>query len=473
MKRASVAPDLFDHAAQETIARSQPLAARMRPRTLAEFVGQDEIVGPGRLLRRAIEADKLFSSILLWGPPGTGKTTLAMIIANTTRSHFEQINAVMSGVADIRRIVEEARERLKMYRQRTILLIDEIHRFNKAQQDALLPHVENGTIILIGATTENPYFEVIGPLVSRSRVFQLKPLSDDDVRELIQRALTDADRGYGSLSTDLDDDALGHLIRVAGGDARNALNALELAVESTPLTADNKIHITLEVAQESIQRRAILYDKDGDAHYDTISAFIKSVRGSDPDAALYWLAKMLYAGEDPRFILRRLLILAGEDIGLADPMGLVVTNSAAQAFEWVGLPEGVYPIVEATLYLATAPKSNSAGSYFRALKQVEAEGKVDVPIHLQDTNRDAKSLGHGQGYQYPHSFDGHHVPQNYLPEAIKGMRFYESSDQGYETQVADRLERWRKAVEAALSIEPHAGPEVSEQEIIGMKKRIK
>jgi putative ATPase len=298
-------------------------------------------------------------------------------------------------------------------------------------------------------------------------------LSDDDVRELIQRALADTDRGYGSLSIELDDDALGHLIRVAGGDARNALNALELAVESTPLTADGKIHITLEVAQESIQRRAILYDKDGDAHYDTISAFIKSVRGSDPDAALYWLAKMLYAGEDPRFILRRLLILAGEDIGLADPMSLVVANSAAQAFEWVGLPEGVYTIVEATLYLATAPKSNSAGSYFRALKQVEAEGKVDVPIHLQDANRDAKSLGHGQGYQYPHAFDGHHVPQNYLPEAIKGMRFYEASDQGYETQVADRLERWRKVVESALSIEPHAGPEVNEQEIIGMKKRIK
>ncbi len=473
MKRPSSVPDLFDHAAQETIARSQPLAARMRPRTLDEYVGQDEIAGPGRLLRRAIEADKLFSSILLWGPPGTGKTTLAMIIANTTRSHFEQINAVMSGVADIRRIVAEAQERLKMYRQRTILLIDEIHRFNKAQQDALLPHVENGTIILIGATTENPYFEVIGPLVSRSRIFQLKPLSDDNVRELIQRALTDHERGYGDLVIDIDDDAREHLVRVAGGDARNALNALELAVESTPLTADQRIHITLEVAQESIQRRAILYDKDGDVHYDTISAFIKSVRGSDPDAALYWLAKMLYAGEDPRFILRRLLILAGEDIGLADPMGLVVANAAAQAFEWVGLPEGVYPIVEATLYLATAPKSNSAGSYFRALKQVEDEGKVEVPIHLRDGNRDAKGLGHGQGYQYPHSFDGHHVAQNYLPELIKGMRFYEPGDQGYEPQVADRLERWRKAVEQALSIEPHAGPQVKEQEIIGMKKRLK
>jgi putative ATPase len=266
---------------------------------------------------------------------------------------------------------------------------------------------------------------------------------------------------------------LAHLIRVAGGDARNALIALELAVESTPLTTDNQIHLTLEVAQESIQRRAILYDKDGDAHYDTISAFIKSVRGSDPDAALYWLAKMLYAGEDPRFILRRLMILAGEDIGLADPLGIVVANAAAQAFERMGLPEGVYPIVEATLYLSTAPKSNSAGAYFRALKQVEAEGKIDVPQHLQDANRDAKALGHGQGYQYPHSFEGHHVAQNYLPEAIKGMRFYEPSDQGYEAQAADRLDRWRKAVETTLSIEPHAGPEVTEQEIIGLKKKLK
>ncbi len=474
MKRAaSPAPDLFDVAAQDTIQRSQPLAARMRARSFDEYVGQEDIIGPGRLLRRAIEADKLFSSILLWGPPGTGKTTLAMIIAHTTRSHFEQINAVMSGVADIRRITGEALERLKLYRQRTILLIDEIHRFNKAQQDALLPHVENGTLILIGATTENPYFEVIGPLVSRSRVFQLKPLNDDNVRDLLNRALTDIERGYGGSIIDVDDDALDHLVRVAGGDARNALNALELAVESTPLNNENTIHITLQVAQESIQRRAILYDKDGDAHYDTISAFIKSVRGSDPDAALYWLAKMLYAGEDPRFILRRLLILAGEDIGMADPNGLVIANAAAQAFQWMGLPEGIYPIVEATIYLATAPKSNSAGAYFRALKQVEAEGQVTVPTHLQDANRDAKGLGHGVGYQYPHEFDGHHVPQNYLPEAIKGMRFYEPSDQGYEAQVDDRLARWRQAVQQALAIEPHAGPQVTEQEIISLKKKLK
>ncbi len=465
--------DLFDHATKERIAAEAPLAARMRPRTLDEFVGQEDILGPGRLLRRAIEADRLFSSILLWGPPGTGKTTLAMIIANRTQSAFETINAVLAGVADIRRVVADAQERRKLYRQRTILLVDEIHRFNKAQQDALLPHVENGTLILIGATTENPYFEVIGPLVSRSRVFQLRPLSDDDVRVLIRRALTDKERGYGERNVQVDDDAMEHLVHVAGGDARNALNALELAVESTPPDASRKgaIHVTLEIAQESIQRRAILYDKDGDVHYDTISAFIKSVRGSDPDAALYWLAKMLYAGEDPRFILRRLVILAGEDIGLADPMGLVVANSAIQAFEFIGMPEGMYPIVEATLYLATAPKSNSAGSYFRALKQVEEEGKVQVPQHLQDATRDGKALGHGKGYKYPHEFDGHFTPQNYLPDAIKGMTFYKPGDQGYEVQTAERLARWRAAQLRALGIEPKEGPQLTREQEEMMKRR--
>jgi putative ATPase len=464
--------DLFDHASQERIASEAPLAARMRPRTLDEFVGQEDIAGPGRLLRRAIEADRLFSSILLWGPPGTGKTTLAAIIANRTQSAFETINAVLAGVADIRRVVAEAQERRKLYGQRTILLVDEIHRFNKAQQDALLPHVENGTLILIGATTENPYFEVIGPLVSRSRVFQLRPLSDDAVRTLLNRALTDKERGYGSRHVVLDDDAMAHLIHVAGGDARNALNALELAVESTPPDASRGgvIHVTLDVAQESIQRRAILYDKDGDAHYDTISAFIKSVRGSDPDAALYWLAKMLYAGEDPRFILRRLVILAGEDIGLADPMGLVVASAAVQAFEFIGMPEGVYPIVEATLYLATAPKSNSAGSYYRALKQVEEEGKVQVPQHLQDATRDGRALGHGKGYQYPHEFDGHWTPQNYLPDAIKGMSFYKSGDQGYEVQAAERLARWRAAQLKALGVEPKEGPRLTREQEEAMKR---
>jgi putative ATPase len=464
--------DLFDHATKQRIAAEAPLAARMRPRTLDEFVGQEDILGPGRLLRRAIEADRLFSSILLWGPPGTGKTTLAMIIANRTKSTFETLNAVLAGVADIRRVIADAQERRKLYSQRTILLVDEIHRFNKAQQDALLPHVENGTVILIGATTENPYFEVIGALVSRSRVFQLKLLGDDDVRQLLRRALTDEERGYGARHVRLDDDAMEHLVKVAGGDARNALNALELAVESTPPDAprDGVIHVTLEVAQESIQRRAVLYDKDGDAHYDTISAFIKSVRGSDPDAALYWLAKMLYAGEDPRFILRRLVILAGEDIGLADPMGLVVANSAIQAFEFIGMPEGMYPIVEATLYLATAPKSNSAGSYYRALKQVEEEGKVQVPQHLQDASRDGKALGHGKGYLYPHEFEDHWTAQNYLPDAIKGMSFYRPGDQGHEARAAERLARWRAAQLKALGIEPKEGPQLTREQEEAMKR---
>jgi putative ATPase len=362
--------DLFDQAQAERAKSESPLALRMRPRTLDEFVGQQDLVGPGKLLRRAIEADRLFSSLIFWGPPGTGKTTLAWIIANKTKSHFEILNAVMAGVADIRRVVADAKERRKLYRQRTILLVDEIHRFNKSQQDALLPHVEDGTIILIGATTENPYFEVNSALISRSRLFQLKPLTDADVRELLLRALRDTERGYGQRQVKIDDDALMHLVKVAGGDVRNALNALELAVESTPPDAQGVVHIDLAVAQDSIQRRAVLYDKEGDAHYDTISAFIKSVRGSDPDAALYWLAKMIYAGEDPRFIMRRLLILSGEDIGLADPMGLVVASAAAQAFDWVGMPEGIYPLVEATLYLATAPKSNSANHYFNARTQI-------------------------------------------------------------------------------------------------------
>jgi putative ATPase len=301
--------------------------------------------------------------------------------------------------------------------------VDEVHRWNKAQQDALLPHVEDGTFVLIGATTENPFFEVIGALVSRSRIFQLKPLDDEAVRRLLLRAVGDPERGYGKLDVDLEDDALAHLINVAGGDARNALNALELAVETTPPDAEGVIRVTLPVAQESIQRRAVLYDKDGDAHYDTISAFIKSVRGSDPDAALYWLAKMLYAGESPRFILRRLIILAGEDIGLGDPLGLVVANAAAQAFEYIGLPEGIYPIVEATLYLATAPKSNSAGAYFKAVTKVEEEGKLAVPQHLQDGNRDARGLGHGQGYVYPHD-DPAGFDMSYLPEELKGKRYW-------------------------------------------------
>jgi putative ATPase len=463
--------DLFDHAMKDRIAREAPLAARMRPRTLQEFVGQEEIVGEGRLLRRAIEADKLFSSIILWGPPGTGKTTLAMIIANTTQSHFETISAVLAGKPELRRVIEDARERRKLYQKRTILFVDEVHRWNKAQQDALLPHVENGTITLIGATTENPYFEVIGALVSRSRIFQLRPLQDEDVRTLILHALSDKERGYGKRKAEIDEDALEHLVRVAGGDARNALNALELAVETTLPDPDGRILIDLNVAQESIQRRAVLYDKDGDAHYDTISAFIKSVRGSDPDAALYWLAKMLYAGESPRFILRRLIILASEDIGLADPMGLVIAASAMQSFEFVGLPEGIYPIVEATLYLATAPKSNSAGAYFKAYKRIEEEGILQVPKHLQDTNRDAEALGHGEGYIYPHEYPEHHIGQQYLPEELLGTYFYRASDQGYEKQVQDRIDRWRRAQREALQIDKTVElPDLSEDQIIDIKR---
>jgi len=451
--------------------REAPLAARMRPRSLDEFIGQEHIVGPGKLLRRAIESDRLFSSIILWGPPGSGKTTLARIIANTTRSHFETISAVLAGKAELRQVIEGALQGRKYHGQRTILFVDEVHRWNKAQQDALLPHVEDGTITLIGATTENPYFEVIGALVSRSRIFQLKPLSEQQIRQVIQGALEDPERGYGRRKVRLDEEALEHLVRVAGGDARNALNALELAVESTPPGPDGVIHITLEVAQDSIQRRALLYDKDGDVHYDTISAFIKSVRGSDPDAALYWLAKMLYAGEDPRFILRRLLILAGEDIGMADPMGLVVAAAAAQAFEYVGLPEGVYPLIEATLYLATAPKSNSAMAYFKAYKLLEERGIAQVPDHLKDASRDAAALGHGEGYQYPHNFPDHHVGQQYLPEGLLGVRFYSPSQEGYEKQVAERLARWRAAQRQALGIEEETTlPDLPEAEVQQIKR---
>ncbi len=466
--------DLFTHAMHDRMRSEAPLAARMRPRTLDEFAGQQEIVGPGKLLRRAIESDRLFSSILLWGPPGTGKTTLAMVIANQTQMHFETLSAVLAGKAELRKVIDEAIERRRLYNKRTILFVDEVHRWNKAQQDALLPHVENGAVILIGATTENPYFEVIGALVSRSRVFQLRTLEDEDVRSILESALQDGDRGFGKRQISLDDDALQHLIRVAGGDARNALNALELAVESTPPDSDGSIHITLEVAQESIQRRAVLYDKDGDAHYDTISAFIKSVRGSDPDAALYWLAKMLYAGEDPRFILRRLIILAGEDIGLGDPLGLVVASAAAQAFDYIGLPEGVYPIVEATLYLATAPKSNSAGAYFKAFQLIEQEGITAVPQHLQDATRDARALGHGQGYQYPHESPDHYLPQQYLPRPLLGTYFYQPSSQGYEAQVQKRLESWREAQRRALEIsQTQTLPELSESEIKDIKHKHK
>ncbi|MBN1231675.1 MAG: AAA family ATPase [Anaerolineales bacterium] len=466
--------DMFSYKMRENLRSEAPLAARMRPRILDEYIGQTEILGEGKLLRRAIESDKLFSSIILWGPPGIGKTTLAMVIANHTKSHFETMSAVLDGKPRLREVVDEAIERRQFYNMRTILFVDEVHRWNRAQQDALLPHVENGTVTLIGATTENPYFEVIGALVSRSRVFQLKHLNHDEISLVLERAIKDEERGFGKRQVDLEQDALDHLINIAGGDARNSLNALELAVESTPPDESGVIHVSLDVAQESIQRRAVLYDKDGDAHYDTISAFIKSVRGSDPDAALYWLAKMLYAGEDPRFILRRLLILASEDVGMADPMGLMVTSAAAQAFDFVGMPEGIYHLAEATLYLSTALKSNSVGAYFKAYQRIEEEGVGEVPNHLKDDNRDARGLGHGKGYLYPHGANNHFIPQQYLPNKLLGTYFFTPSTQGYEQRVTERLEKWRAAQREAFNItETDSIPDLPEDTITEIKRRHK
>ncbi|HEY9616556.1 MAG TPA: AAA family ATPase [Microcoleaceae cyanobacterium] len=441
--------DLFDRHRQEITEAEAPLAARMRPRTLDEFAGQSAIIGPGRLLRRAIQADQL-SSLIFYGPPGTGKTTLARIIANTTKAHFIAINAVLAGVKEIREAIATAQDKRGMYNQRTILFVDEVHRFNKAQQDALLPWVENGTVILIGATTENPYFEVNKALVSRSRIFQLKPLGEAGLRQIVQQALTDRDRGYGKLNVQVAQDALDHLVNVANGDARAVLNALELAVETTPPDAEGVIQITLAVAEESIQQRAVLYDKEGDAHFDTISAFIKSVRGSDPDAALYWLARMVYAGEDPRFIFRRLLILAGEDVGLADPQAIVVVNACAEAFDRVGMPEGRYPLAQATLYLATTAKSNSVMGFFDALSTVEQEREAEVPNPLRDGNRDKQGFGHGAGYLYPHAYRDHWVEQQYLPSSLQGQVFYQPSDQGYEAKIQTQVARQREAQLAAL-----------------------
>jgi putative ATPase len=440
--------DLFDARRNELTDSEAPLAARMRPRTLDEFIGQQHIVGPGRLLRRAIQADQL-SSLIFYGPPGTGKTTLARIIANTTRAHFIALNAVLAGVADIRAAITTAQERRGMYGQRTILFIDEVHRFNKAQQDALLPWVENGTVILIGATTENPYFEVNKALVSRSRIFQLKPLEEADLYGIARQALADPERGYGKLNVQLDDDALAHLVDVANGDARGVLNALELAVETSP-PDEGVIHVTREVAEESIQQRAVLYDKEGDVHYDTISAFIKSLRGSDPDAALYWMARMVYAGEDPRFIFRRMIIFAGEDVGLADPNALRVVMACAQAFDYVGLPEGRFHLAEAALYLATAPKSNSAFAFFDAIATVEKERETEVPAHLRDANRDSEGFGHGAGYLYPHAYRDHWVAQQYLPDSLQGRVFYQPGDQGYEKAIQERVSRRREAQLAAM-----------------------
>lgn len=432
--------DLFSLQAEESQKGMAPLAARMRPRTLDELTGQEHIVGPGKLLRRAIEADQL-SSIILYGPPGTGKTTIAKIIAGHTKSYFHTLNAVTAGVADIRQVVEEAKNRLAMYNQRTVLFVDEIHRFNKAQQDALLPHVEEGLIILIGATTENPFFEVNAALLSRSQVFSLSLLTNDDLKRVVRKALEDSDRGLGHFLIRIEEEALDHLVRYADGDARRLLNAVELAVLSTPPGQDGFIHVNLEVAAESIQRRAVRYDKSGDQHYDTISAFIKSIRGSDPDAALFWLARMIDAGEDPRFIARRLVISASEDVGNADPQALQVAVAAFQAVELIGMPEGRIILAQATIYLASAPKSNA--SYMgigKALDAIRNGGSIEVPVHLRDAHyKGASQLGHGKGYLYPHDYPGNFVTQNYLPESLRDTTFYRPTSNGYEKIIKDYL----------------------------------
>lgn len=440
--------DLFETAAAERL----PLAARMRPRSLDEYIGQEHIVGKGRLLRRAIQADRL-SSVIFFGPPGTGKTTLAQVIANHTKSNFLSLNAVLAGVQQIRDAIASAEQYKKLYGRPTILFVDEVHRWNRAQQDALLPWVENGTVIFIGATTENPFFEVNKALVSRSRVFQLKALTDADLYRTVERCLQDTERGYGKWKVSFTEGALEHLVETAAGDARSLLNALELAVETStehwPPPAGTEIIIDMQVAEESIQQKAVLYDKDGDYHYDIISAFIKSIRGSDPDAALYWLARMVRAGESPHFIFRRMLISACEDIGLADPHALTVVTSAAAAFDRIGLLEGRYHLTHAALYLATCPKSNSSLGFFDALKAVEKE-QTEVPNHLKDANRDGESLGHGEGYLYPHAYRDHWIAQQYLPDELIGRVFYTPGYTGYEEKIRNEVLAKRETQLAAI-----------------------
>jgi putative ATPase len=437
--------DLFERHFEELRGKEAPLAARMRPMNLEEFVGQEQLVGKGRVLRKAIEAGQL-PSIILWGPPGSGKTTLAYVIANTTNSHFSAVSAVTAGVADLRRIIEEAKERRGMHQQKTILFIDEIHRFNKSQQDAILPFVENGTITLIGATTENPSFEVTSPLLSRSRVFSLNPLTKGQVRTIILRAMKDKERGLGDLNVELDEDALNHIVTMAKGDARIALNALEMAALTTLPDAEGKRHVPLATIEDAIQHPAVRYDKSGDQHYDLISALHKSMRGSDPDAALYWLGRMLEAGEDPLYIARRLVRFASEDVGMADPQALVVAMAAQQAVHFIGLPEGNLALAEAAVYLATAPKSNSLyTAYARVQEEIKQGYGESVPLHLRNPVTPLmKGMGYGQGYKYAHDFPGHFVEQQNLPGSLQGKRFYLPSDQGFEKQINARLKSWRE-----------------------------
>ena len=438
--------DLFDYLREPQKESAGPLASRMRPTKLEEVVGQQHILGRDKLLTRAIQADKL-SSVIFYGPPGTGKTTLAKVIAHTTSAEFTQLNATVAGKKDMEEVIQKAKDNQGMYGRKTILFIDEIHRFNKSQQDYLLPFVEDGTVVLIGATTENPYFEVNGALISRSIIFELKALSQDDIRVLLQRAISDPVKGMGSYKAVLTDEALDFLSDLANGDARSALNALELGILTTDRSEDGLIHIDLEVAQECIQKRAVRYDKDGDNHYDTISAFIKSMRGSDPDAAVYYLARMLYAGEDVKFIARRIMICASEDVGNADPMAMVVASSAAASVERVGMPEAQIILSQAVTYIATAPKSNAACvAIERAMSQVGSGKTPPVPVHLQDTHyKGSAKLGHGIGYQYAHDYPNHYVKQQYLPDGLTGCRFYETSENGYEKKIQEWMKFLRKS----------------------------
>ncbi|MGN0432220.1 MAG: replication-associated recombination protein A [Lachnospiraceae bacterium] len=440
--------DLFEYMRQNNMEKESPLAARMRPTTLDEVVGQQHIVGKDKLLYRAIKADKL-SSLIFYGPPGTGKTTLAKVIANTTSAEFNQINATVAGKKDMEEVIEKAKNNRGMYGKKTILFIDEIHRFNKGQQDYLLPFVEDGTIILIGATTENPYFEVNGALISRSVIFELKPLEKEDIKALLKKAVYDKDKGMGTYDAEIEEDALDFLAELSGGDARHALNAVELGIITTKRSTDGKIHITLEVAQECIQKRVMRYDKNGDSHYDTISAFIKSMRGSDPDAAVYYLARMLYAGESVTFIARRIMICAAEDVGNADPQALVVAVNASLAVERVGMPEAQIILAQAVSYVASAPKSNaSCNAIFEAMEAVKETGNLPIPTHLQDAHyKGAAKLGHGTGYKYAHDYKNNYVKQQYLPYELNGKEFYRPSGNGYEVKIREHMKRIKKEAE--------------------------